>query len=60
VDTPYGRVAVKVADVPGQGSRAAPEFESVRAAAEKTGRPLREVAEAAVRAWQEGERSRQK
>lgn len=58
VDTPFGRVAVKVADVPGQGPRAAPEFESVRAAAEKAGRPLREVADAALRAWQEGERSR--
>jgi uncharacterized protein (TIGR00299 family) protein len=58
VDTPFGRVALKVAEVPGQGARAAPEFESVRAAAEKAGRPLREVADAALRAWQEGERSR--
>jgi len=31
----------------------------VRAAAERAGRPLREVADAALRAWQEGERSRQ-
>ncbi len=58
VETPFGPVALKVADVPGQGARAAPEFESVRRAAEKTGRPLREVADAALRAWQEGERSR--
>lgn len=58
VETPFGPVALKVADVPGQGPRAAPEFESVRAAAEKAGRPLREVAEAALRAWQEGEQSR--
>jgi hypothetical protein len=58
VETPFGRVAVKVAEVPGLGPRAAPEFESVRTAAEKAGRPLREVADAALRAWQEGERSR--
>ena len=51
-------LALKIAEVPGQGPRAAPEFESVRVAAERSGRPLREVAEAAVRAWQEGERSR--
>lgn len=59
VETRFGSVAVKVAQVPGQGRRAIPEFESVRAAAEKAGRPLREVAEAALRAWQEGERSRE-
>jgi uncharacterized protein (TIGR00299 family) protein len=58
VETPFGRVALKVAEVPGQGARAAPEFESVKAAAEKSGRPLREIADAALRAWQEGERSR--
>ena len=38
------RVALKVATLPDQGERAAPEFESVRAAAERSGRPLREVA----------------
>jgi len=59
VETPFGRVALKVAEVPGQGPRAAPEFESVRAAAERAGRPLREVADAALRAWQEGERARE-
>jgi pyridinium-3,5-bisthiocarboxylic acid mononucleotide nickel chelatase len=51
VETPYGRIAVKVASLPGDGSRAVPEFESVLAAAERAGRPLREVAEAAVEAW---------
>ena len=30
-----------------------PEFESVREAAERAGRPLREVAEAALAAWRE-------
>ena len=33
---------------------AVPEFESVRAAAEKAGRPIREVAEAALAAWRSG------
>jgi hypothetical protein len=51
VETPYGSVALKVASLPGGGERAVPEFESVRAAAERAGRPLREVAEAAVAAW---------
>ena len=51
VETPYGTVALKVATLPEGGERAVPEFESVRAAAERAGRPLREVAEAALAAW---------
>jgi uncharacterized protein (TIGR00299 family) protein len=51
VETPYGRVALKVARLPDGGRRAVVEFESVRAAAERSGRPLREVAEAALDAW---------
>jgi uncharacterized protein (TIGR00299 family) protein len=51
VETPFGAIAVKVASLPGGGERAVPEFESVRAAAERAARPLREVAEAAVAAW---------
>jgi pyridinium-3,5-bisthiocarboxylic acid mononucleotide nickel chelatase len=51
VETSYGSIAVKVASLPDGGERAVPEFESVRAAAERAGRPLREVAEAAVAAW---------
>jgi hypothetical protein len=53
VATPFGQVTLKVAALPGAGERAAPEFESVRRAAERSGRPMREVAEAAVRAWRE-------
>lgn len=49
--TPFGRIAVKVASLPEGGERAMPEFESVRAAAERTGRTVREVAEAALAAW---------
>jgi hypothetical protein len=58
VETAFGPVTLKVATIPGRGERAAPEFESVKAVAERTGRPLREVAEAAMRAWREGERPR--
>lgn len=54
VDTPFGRVALKIASLPGEGERAVPEFESVRAAAERSGRPLREVSEAALAAWRQG------
>ena len=56
METRFGRIVVKVADVPGMGERARPEFESVRAAAERFGRPLGEVAEAALEAWRQGER----
>ena len=52
VETRFGRIALKVAQVPGEGERAHPEFESVREAAERAGRPLREVAEAVLEAWQ--------
>jgi uncharacterized protein (DUF111 family) len=51
VETAFGRIALKVAVLPGGEERAAPEFESVRAAAERAGRPLREVSDAAVAAW---------
>jgi hypothetical protein len=51
VETPFGRVAVKIASLPAGGERVVPEFESVRAAAERAGRPLREVADAAIAAW---------
>jgi len=53
VVTAFGPVALKVADLPGGGTRAVPEFESLRAVAERTGRPLREIAEAALDAWRE-------
>lgn len=58
VETAFGAVQLKVAKLPDGGTRAVPEFESVRAAAERAGRPLREVAEAALAAWsRDGERS---
>lgn len=52
VATAFGPIALKVATLPDGGERAMPEFESVRAAAERAGRPLREVSEAAVAAWE--------
>ena len=54
VETPFGPVALKIAAAPDGSDRAIPEFESVRAAAEKSGRPYREVAEAAIAAWRSG------
>jgi pyridinium-3,5-bisthiocarboxylic acid mononucleotide nickel chelatase len=51
VETRFGVIQVKVAKLPGGGERVVPEFESVRSAAERCGRPLREVAEAALAAW---------
>ena len=54
VQTAFGAVRLKIAELPEGGSRAVPEFESVRAAAEAAGRPLREVAEAAIAAWNQG------
>ncbi len=51
VETPFGRVTLKIATLPDGGERAAPEFESVREVAGRAGRPLREVAEAAMSAW---------
>ena len=51
VATAFGPVRVKVATLPEGGERPVPEFESVREAAERSGRPLREVAQAAIEAW---------
>jgi uncharacterized protein (TIGR00299 family) protein len=51
VTTAHGVVTLKVARLPDGEERAVPEFESVRLASERTGAPLREVAEAALQAW---------
>jgi uncharacterized protein (TIGR00299 family) protein len=53
VATEFGNVALKIAVLPDGGERAVPEFESLRTAAERSGRPLREIAEAALAAWRE-------
>ncbi|HET7225620.1 MAG TPA: nickel pincer cofactor biosynthesis protein LarC [Candidatus Eisenbacteria bacterium] len=54
VPTAFGAIALKVAQLPDGGERAVPEFESVRSAAERTGRSLREISEAALDAWRSG------
>ncbi len=50
VETAYGPVRVKVAQLGGGEVKAAPEFDDCRAAAERTGAPLREVYQAALAA----------
>lgn len=47
VDTPFGRIAVKRALLPGGSFKTAPEYESCRKAARKSGVTVREVFEAA-------------
>lgn len=54
VRTAFGEVEVKVATLPDGSERAHPEFESVARVAADSGRPLREVGEAAVAAWRRG------
>lgn len=54
VATEFGPVRIKVARLPEGGERPVPEFESVREAAERAGRPLREVTQAAIEAWAAG------
>jgi len=51
VSTPFGDVDLKVATLPDGTLRAQPEYESVRAAAERSGASLRDVSEAATSAW---------
>jgi hypothetical protein len=50
VKTPHGEVTVKLGKLDGKIVQATPEYESCRALAEKTGAPLKEIYEAAVRA----------
>ncbi|MEO7866212.1 MAG: nickel pincer cofactor biosynthesis protein LarC, partial [Candidatus Eisenbacteria bacterium] len=54
VETAFGTIAVKVATLPDGSQRAIPEFEEVREASERSGKSLREVSEAATRAWESG------
>ncbi len=50
VDTPFGRISVKRAVLPGGGVKTAPEYESCRKAAKKHGVTMRDIFEAAVAA----------
>lgn len=51
VSTPHGEIAVKVGSREGKVVSVSPEFESCRAAAERAGRPLREIYQAAMDAF---------
>jgi uncharacterized protein (TIGR00299 family) protein len=51
VATPYGPIRCKVGSLGGKDLKAAPEFEEVRAAAERHGVPLARVREAAEKAY---------
>jgi hypothetical protein len=52
VETPLGKVKVKIAHLPGGGVKMSPEYESCRSLAEKTGARILEVFEAARSAWE--------
>jgi uncharacterized protein (TIGR00299 family) protein len=54
VKTSFGEVTVKIGKLDGRVAQAAPEFESCKALAEKAGAPLKEVYEAALRAYGKG------
>jgi hypothetical protein len=54
VATPHGAITLKIARLPDGTERAVPEFESLHEAAERSGRPLRELAESAIAAWRNG------
>lgn len=51
VETEYGAIRVKIGRREGRIVRVSPEYEDCRAAAERAGRPLIDVMEAARRAW---------
>ena len=47
VETKYGSIRIKIAEVPGQAAKIIPEYEDCRTASEKTKRPLSEIYHAA-------------
>lgn len=51
VETPHGPVRVKVGELCGRVVHVAPEYEDCRALAERTGLPLREITQLAMRQW---------
>ena len=51
VRTEFGEVAVKIGSRGGEVLQVAPEYESCRALAERSGAPLRLIYDEAVRAW---------
>ena len=53
VETPHGRVRVKVAELGGRVVHVAPEYDDCRALAQETGLPLREITRLAMAQWNE-------
>ncbi len=51
VETPYGSIRIKIGRWKGEEKTAAPEYEDVRAAAERAGAPLKLVLQAAMNAY---------
>ena len=51
VETPFGSIRIKIGSSEGQERNAAPEFEDCRAAAERSGAPLKQVQQAAIAAY---------
>ena len=54
VDTPFGRIRMKLGLQAGEERNAAPEFEDCRAAAAQHGVPLKQVQQAAIAAYRAG------
>ena len=52
INTDLGEAQVKVGTLPGGGERVSPEYESCKAIAEKTGKPILEVFDVVRRAWE--------
>jgi len=52
VDTPYGKIEVKVATRPGGSELVSPEYESCKKAAQKSGASLLDIYEAVRQAWE--------
>jgi len=51
VDTAFGEVRIKVGSLDGETIVARPEYDDVKAVADRMGLPLREVMDAAIAAW---------
>jgi pyridinium-3,5-bisthiocarboxylic acid mononucleotide nickel chelatase len=51
VETAYGKISVKLGILRGETLQVSPEFESCKAASEKTGTAIRVIYDAAVQAW---------
>ncbi|HEY6446974.1 MAG TPA: nickel pincer cofactor biosynthesis protein LarC [Acidobacteriaceae bacterium] len=60
VDTPYGKIRMKIASTHGEILNAMPEYEDCRRAAREHGLPLRTAMEAARLVWSESQSAKEK